>query len=141
MIWMVLKVCLHFALIYGFVAMPSQANSRLKSMPIGSWGGKNIRLEVTETGAKVEYGCAFGTIDEPLLLEKDGTFEAHGSHVYERGGPIRLGEPPPKRRPALYRGWTDGSQMRLTVTLLETEEVVGAYTLGLGRPPLIDKCL
>ena len=140
MIWIALKVCLHFALICGFFAIPSQANSQLKSLTIGSWGGKNIRLDVTKTGAKVEYDCAFGTIDEPLLLEKDDTFEAQGSHVYERGGPIRLGEPPPERWPALYRGWTDGSQMHLTVTLLETGEVVGAFTLSLGRPPLLDKC-
>ena len=141
MIRIVLKVCLLPALICGFVAMPAQANSPLKSVPIGTWGGDHIRLSVTETGSKVEYDCGFGTIDGPLLLKKDGTFEAHGVHVYERGGPIRLGEPPPKRHPALYRGWTDGSQMHLTVILLETGKAVGDFSLGLGHPPLIEKCL
>lgn len=141
MIWMVLKVCLHVALIYGFVAMPSQANSQLQIVPTGSWGGEHIRLNVTEAGAKFEYDCAFGTIDEPLLMEKDGTFEAHGSHVYERGGPIRFGEPPLEQHPALYRGWTDGSQIRHTVTLLETGKVVVDFSLGLGHPPVIEKCL
>ncbi len=121
--------------------MPAQANSWLKLVPIGSWGGEHIRLDVTKTGAKIEYDCAFGTISGPLLLEKDGTFQAHGTYVYERGGPIRLGEPPPERHPALYRGWTDGSEMRLTVMLQEKGEVVGSFALGLGRPPVIEKCL
>ena len=67
--------------------------------------GDHIRLNVTQAGAKVEYDCAFGTIDEPLLLEKDGTFEAHGIHVYERGGPIRLGEPP-------LDGWESNAPQR-----------------------------
>ena len=141
MIWMVFKTCLYLALMYGLVTMPSQANSLLKSVPTGSWGGEHIRVAVLEEGAKIKYDCAFGTIDEPLLLDKDGNFEAHGTHVYERGGPLRLGEPPPERYPALYRGWTDGSQMHLTVTLLETGEVVGDFSLGLGRPPMIEKCL
>ena len=141
MIQTVWKASLGFALLYGLVTMPSQANTLLESVPTGAWGGKHIRLDVTETGAKIEYDCAFGTIDGPLLLEKDGTFEAHGIHVYERGGPVRLGEPPPERHPALYRGWTDGRQMRLNVTLFETGEVVGDFSLGCGRPPVIEKCL
>ena len=132
--------CLYVALICGFITISAQAKS-LKLVPTGSWGGGHIRLDVTKTGANAEYDCAFGTIDEPLLLEKDGTFEAHGIYGYERGGPIQIGEPPPERHPALYSGWTDGSEMRLTVTLLETGEVVGNFSLGLWRPPVIEKCL
>jgi len=136
------KVCLCLCLFMcGFLTIPARADSWLELVPIGSWGGGHIRLEVTKTGAKVEYDCAFGTINGPLILEKDGTFEAHGTYVYERGGPIRLGEPPHERHPALYRGWTDGNEMRLTVMLQEKGEVVGSFTLGLGRPPVIEKCL
>ena len=98
-------------------------------------------MEVTKTGAKVEYDCAFGKIDEPLLTDKNGNFEARGTHVFERGGPLEIGEPPPKRLPAAYRGWTDGSRMSLTVTLLDTGKDVGTFSLGLGRPPRIEKCL
>ena len=96
---------------------------------------------VTAGGATVEYDCARGTIDEPLLVDKDGNFEALGIHVFERGGPARLGEPQPKQHAALYRGWTDGSQMRLTVSLIDTAKQVGTFSLGLGRPPMIEKCL
>lgn len=95
---------------------------------------------VTLGGATVEYDCARGTIDTPLLVDKDGNFEALGMHVFERGGPARLGEPQPEQHPALYRGWTDGSQMRLTVSLKDTGKDVGTFSLGLGRPPMIEKC-
>lgn len=74
-------------------------------------------------------------------MDKDGNFEARGNHVFERGGPYQVGEPPLKLHPVLYRGWTDGRQMRLTVALLETGEDVGTFALGLGRPPQLDKCL
>jgi hypothetical protein len=128
-------------LLHGFVTMAAHANALLKAVPTGSWGGEHIRLVVTDAGAMVEYDCAFGTIDEPLRLDKNGNFEAFGTHVIERGGPLQIGEPPPKRHPAMYRGWTDGRHMRLTVALLETGEDVGTFALGLGRPPQLEKCL
>jgi hypothetical protein len=131
----------YLAFLCGFVTTAAQANVLLESVPIGLWGGKHIGLTVTEAGATVEYDCAAGKIDEPMLLDKDGNFEAHGIHVFERGGPYQVGEPPLKRHPVIYRGWTDGRQMRLTVTLLETGEDVGTFELALGRPPQLDKCL
>jgi len=132
---------LYLVLICGLYMLTAQANTLVKSVPTGSWGGEHIRLNVTETGATVEYDCAVGTIDEPLLLDKDGNFEAHGTHIFEHGGPRRVGEPPPKRHPALYRGWTDESQLHLTVTLLEAGKAVGTFLLGLGRSPQLEKCL
>ena len=64
--------CLCVTIICGFTTLPIQANSLLKSVPTGSWGGEHIRMIVTKTGAKIEYDCALGTIDEALLLDKDG---------------------------------------------------------------------
>ena len=135
------KACLCLVLICGFVTIFAQADSLLKSVPAGSWGGKHIRLVVSNEGAMVEYDCAFGTIDEPLRVDKKNNFQARGTHVLERGGPYQVGEPPPKRHPVIYRGWTDGRQMRLTVTLLQAGEDVGTFALDLDRPPQLDKCL
>ena len=133
-----LSVCHHHMRVY-YAAHPGEFVVEIS--PDRVLGGEHIRMIVTETGAKIEYDCALGTIDEALLLDEDDNFEAKGIHVYERGGPIRLGEPPPERHSALYRGTVDGTQMRLTVTLLETGKEVGTFLLGLGRPPLIEKCL
>ena len=138
---LVWKAFLCVILLCGLVTICAQADSLLKSVPAGSWGGEHIRLVVTDEGAKVEYDCAFGTMDEPLKVDKQNNFQARGTHVFERGGPYQVGEVPPRRYPVIYRGWTDGRQMRLTVTLLETGEDVGTFVLGFGRPPLLDKCL
>ena len=121
--------------------MPIHADAVGVPVPTGSWGGEHIQLVVTEAGAKVEYDCAFGRIDEPLLRDKEGNFEARGVHAFERGGPRQLGEPAPEPHPARYEGWTDGRQMRLTVTLPDKGKVVGSFSLGLGRQPLLEKCL
>ena len=134
------NLALYLAFLWVSITAPAQADS-LKLVPTGTWGGKHIQLNVVETGAKVEYDCASGTIDEPLLLDKDDTFEAHGTHIFERGGPRQLGESPPKQHPAMYRGSLDGTQMRLTVTLLGSGKAVGTFLLGLGRSPQLEKCL
>lgn len=107
----------------------------------GTWGGEHIRMVVSEAGAAVEYDCAVGAIDEPLKPDREGIFEARGTYVFERGGPRYQGEPPPKKHPASYRGWTDGSEMRLTVTLLDEKKDMGTFSLGRGRRAVLEKCL
>lgn len=123
------------------ITMPAHAEALRASVPTGSWGGEHIRLVVTETGATVEYDCAFGRIDEPLLSDKEGNFNARGIHGFESGGPREAGAPPPKQPAALYRGWTDGSQMRLTVTLPDMGTEVGTFSLGLGRAAHLERCM
>jgi hypothetical protein len=106
----------------------------------GEWGGDGIRLVVTEASAKMEFDCAFGEVDGPIKPDKDGNFEVQGVYMLERGGPGRMNEPPLRRRPAVYRGWTNGKEMHLTVNLLEGREV-GSFTLEKGRRASLDKCL
>ncbi len=116
------------------------ADSLVTSIPTGVWGGAHIRLVVKETSAALEFDCAFGEIGEPLHPDTDGNFEARGVYMFERGGPGREVEPPLRRYPALYRGWTNGKEMRLTVVLLDRGREVGTFSLGLGRRPVLDKC-
>lgn len=132
--------CLCLIVLCGLVPSLAHADTVGLPVPTGLWGGEHIRLVVTEIGAAVEYDCAAGRIDEPLLRNKEGNFEARGVHVFERGGPRQLGEPAPKRHPARYHGWTNGSQMRLTVTLSDTGTHVGTFSLDVGRQPLLEKC-
>jgi hypothetical protein len=76
-----------------------------------------------------------------LIPDKNGNFKAHGTHVFERGGPGRSVEPPPKRHPAFYRGWTNGREMRITVILLDTKREFGSFALSAGRRPVLERCL
>ena len=105
----------------------------------GAWGGEHIGLEVTDGGGRVEYDCAHGTIDQKIVTDAAGRFEARGTHVRERGGPARRGEPEDKH-PAVYRGQIKGHTMTLSVTESDTGESAGTFTLTLGREPHIVKC-
>ena len=106
----------------------------------GSWGGVSIRLDVAATGATIEYDCAHGTIDQPLVADRDGRFSAKGTHVREHGGPVRIDEPL-DRHPAQYAGQVSGASMRLTVTLLDTPQVVGTFDAVFGVNGRVLKCL
>jgi hypothetical protein len=63
-------------------------------------------MTVNVAGATLEYDCASGTVDEPLSPDAHGRFEARGTFVPGKGGPVVEGEEP-VRYPALHRGTTD----------------------------------
>ncbi|HYN82526.1 MAG TPA: hypothetical protein VES88_13570 [Gemmatimonadaceae bacterium] len=105
----------------------------------GDWGGEHIGLVVAQNGATVEYDCASGTIDQPLMAAK-GRFTAVGTHTRGHGGPVREDEIPDKH-PARYDGRIDGATMVLEVTLIDSGEKLGRYTLVRGRSPRVFKCL
>ena len=138
---MSLKSCVLFILLCGSFTMAAYGGPTMTGNLTGEWGGEHIRLVVKETRASAEFDCAFGETDEPIHPDKDGKFEARGIYMFERGGPIRAGAPPLKRHAALFRGWTDGKEMRLTVVLVDTGREVGNFSLSLGRRASLDKCL
>src|SRR5437764_14800124 len=61
---------------------------------VGVWGGAGVRIDVSESGAAVEYDCASGTIDQPIVADAHGRFSVRGTHVREHGGPVRVDETP-----------------------------------------------
>ncbi len=105
----------------------------------GDWGGEHIGLVVAANGATIEYDCASGTIDQPLVA-RDGLFTVVGTHTRGHGGPIRQDEVPDKH-PARYDGHVDGDTMILDVSLIDSGEKLGRYTLVRGRPAQVIKCL
>lgn len=109
-------------------------------MTKGTWGGDHISMEVTEEGAEVEFDCAHGTISEPLRVDREGKFSAKGTHVRERVGPIRVGNDD-KGEPVIYSGTTDGKTATFTITNSATDEVIGTFSLTLGKRSRIHKCL
>jgi hypothetical protein len=116
------------------------ASSAKQGALTGSWGGPHISLEITATGARVEYDCAHGTIDGPIIPDRSGQFEAMGTHTAEHGGPVREDEEE-AGRPARYRGKVSGKTLTLTVTLADSGEEVGTFTLTRGATPRLTKCL
>jgi hypothetical protein len=105
----------------------------------GVWGGQGVQLAVTETGAHIEYDCAHGQLDGSLTLDAQGHFEATGSHTREGPGPIRVGITRVSR-PARYTGSIDGEKMTLTVTLTDTNDTLGTFTLYFDQQGILRKC-
>jgi hypothetical protein len=105
----------------------------------GSWGGDHAVLDVTTTGASIEFDCAHGTLPVPLTLNR-GTFDVTGDYVQEHGGPIRSDETV-DRQPARYTGTVSGNTMTLLVRLTATGQDLGTYTLTRGRSGRVFKCL
>lgn len=114
-------------------------NARTRKVPKGVWGGQHIVVEVTDLGAKITYDCADGAIDHTMELHNDGRFEVRGTHTRYRGGPVRSDDEP-DRHQARYTGRVKGNSMTLTVTLTDTKETVGTYSLTYGERPELTRC-
>jgi hypothetical protein len=111
--------------------------SNMQRIATGLWGGEHISIEVGEKSATIEYDCAHGVIDGPLVVDSNGRFNLRGTHTQERGGPVRADEEP-RRRPATYTGSISGNTMTLTLKLSESD--VETFTLEKGKPGDLLKC-
>lgn len=109
-------------------------------VPIGTWGGEHVALEVTAEGGRIEYDCAHGNLGEPLIVDRSGVFDVTGTHTPEHGGPVREDEKLASR-PARYVGRVDGGLMTLTVTVTDTGERLGTFALTRGVAGRLLKCL
>jgi hypothetical protein len=108
-------------------------------VPIGPWGGDHALLTVNAASAAIEFDCAHGTLQAPITLTH-GDFDVAGEFVQEHGGPIRVDEPA-VRQPARYRGRIDKQMMTLRVTLTDTSQEIGPFSLTFGASGRVFKCL
>ena len=105
----------------------------------GEWGGEHVGLKLSEAGGTLDYDCAAGTIDEPVMRRRDGSFEASGTHTPASGGPERVGEVRPTYR-AHYTGAVRGQRMTLAARV-DNGVALGPFTLVRGAEPVIMRCL
>lgn len=108
------------------------------SISISTWGGSHVGITVTATGGLVEYDCAVGRIDEPIVV-RNGRFDVRGVHWPGQGGPIGV-DTTRAPRPARYQGSIVGSRMTLAVILTDSGESLGPFTLVRGASPNLLKC-
>ena len=108
------------------------------SVKPGTWGGEHVLVNVTEAGARIEFDCAHGVIEQSIPLDGDGRFDVRGHHVQEGPGPTRVDE---SGQPARYAGRVSGDSMTLTVSLEGNQrQSIGDYTLTFGKTARIRKC-
>jgi hypothetical protein len=103
------------------------------------WGGEHIHMEVTDGGGSVEFDCASGSIDQPIVLDSGGNFDVKGKYRREHAGPI-LRDEENNGSPARYTGRVREKVLTLTVTIKEPEEIIGTFTLAQGSPSRVMKC-
>jgi hypothetical protein len=116
--------------------VPVERNDKLAN---GVWGGQHIRLEVTDSGGNLEYDCAQSTIDEPIILNREGNFDVKGKFTPQHGGPIRRDEEN-NSYPVRYTGKTKDGEMTLTITNPEKKETIGTFNLTRGSEGRLMKC-
>jgi hypothetical protein len=127
------------ALVLPAAACGSMGGTDAPRVPSGTWGGDRIRLDVTSSGAKIEYDCAHGTIDEAIVVDGTSRFSVAGTHTFERGGSSRSGKAP-DRHPARYDGRVVGDTMEITVTVADTNRRIGRFMLFLNHSARLVKC-
>jgi hypothetical protein len=110
---------------------------KMQRIPTGNWGGQHINIKVTPQSATIEYDCATGVIQGPLVIDRNGNFNLHGTHRMERGGPVRADETP-KELPATYTGSIRGNSMTLNLKVSDAE--VETFKLEKGKEGELFKC-
>jgi hypothetical protein len=115
----------------------SAKTQKMRRIATGVWGGEHINMKVGAKSATIEYDCASGVIDGPLVVDSNGEFNLHGKHKMERGGPIRQGEEA-AQLPATYTGSIRGNTMTLTLKVADTDDQT--FTLEKGKPGELFKC-
>ena len=116
-----------------------EPNKKIKTVQKGTWGGEHIHLEVSEQGSQIEYDCAQGSIDQKIVLDARGRFKVSGTHVVERGGPVRESGSS-KGDPVQFTGRVSGKKLELTVRRRDSKEVIGVFTLFYGQEGKLRKC-
>lgn len=115
------------------------AAPKMERLAEGTWGALHVALKVSAESATIEYDCARGTIRGPLEVDRRGRFTWEGTHRAEHAGPIRDDEKP-SDRPARYSGSVNDKIMTLNVTLTDTNQTLGPFTLTHGDSGRLFKC-
>src|SRR5205814_9122773 len=96
------------------------------------WGGDHIHAEVTEGGATMEFDCARGAIEQPIVLDGAGKFELEGKFATEHAGPITRDDENGGRA-VRYAGILKDKELTLTITDPSSKEIIGTFNLTHGN--------
>ncbi|MFL6299570.1 MAG: hypothetical protein ACJ71N_03050 [Terriglobales bacterium] len=118
-----------------FLVPSLSASEKPHALAKGAWGGDHVTMNVTESGAQLEFDCAAGEISEPVRVDATGNFDARGKYAGEHPGPTRDED---TSTPVRYHGQIDHNSMELTI--MAGRETVGTFTLTRGRETILRKC-
>jgi hypothetical protein len=106
---------------------------------VGVWGGPHAAAAFNGGLGDVQFDCASGSIDKQIIPGADGNFVAKGTYREGAPGPVRVGQIF-RSQLATYSGTIVEGVMTLNVAL-EDGTLVGPFTLTMGAPAQITRCL
>ena len=105
----------------------------------GVWGGDHVQMTVTDSTATLQFDCAHGISDGPLLLDANNHFDFSGT-ITQEGGPI----PATGSRTfvADYSGTVTGASMSLVASFTDAagKSQSTSYALTYGGSPHFILC-
>ena len=108
-------------------------------LPLGTWGGDNSGVIVTDSAGHVHVGCTFGDMPGNIQLDANGRFTVDGSYVL-RAYPVQVGP----SLPAQFSGRVAGRTLTLAIAVNDTVEkkvvALGPITVTFGRQPQMGPC-
>jgi hypothetical protein len=108
-------------------------------LALGTWGGDNSGMIVTDEQAHVHVGCTFGDMPGRIALDETGRFTVDGSYVL-RAYPVQVGP----SLPAQFSGKVVGKTLTLAIAVNDTVEkktvALGPITVVYGRNPEMGPC-
>ncbi len=109
------------------------------TLAIGTWGGDEAGVIVTEAGAHVHVGCTFGDIPGKVPLDLEGRFTVDGTYVL-RAFPVVIGP----TLPAQFSGRVVNRTLTLAIAVNDTVEdrvvALGPVTVVFGDEPRLGPC-
>ena len=109
------------------------------ALAVGTYGGDDAGLIVSDTIAHIHVGCTFGYFKTPIRVNLSGAFSASGSYV-PRAYPIQIGP----EVPANLVATTDGNEVTLTVFVNDTVEnknvTFGPVKVTFKKEPKMGPC-
>jgi hypothetical protein len=107
-------------------------------VPDGAWGGQDAAVSVSASGTDIDFDCGQGHIGGAIAVDEAGRFDVTGLYTF-LGGPAI--DPPAASHAAQYRGSMDGSTLTFTVTVPDPAFSAGPFTVTLGKPAHVLRCL
>ena len=108
-------------------------------LALGTWGGDNSGVIVTDEITHVHVGCTFGNMPGNIQLDASGRFTIDGSYVL-RAYPVQIGP----ELPAQFSGRVLGGTLTLAIAVNDTVEkklvALGPVTVVHGREPDMGPC-
>ena len=136
---------------------PGEFNSTMKKDPatdtkrlaLGKWGATGIVVTVLDGSVSIDLPCANASIAVRPKLNAKGEFDAVGRYNQEGPGAIAIVPGQPEQpvengrtsQNARFHGKVTGKQLRLTITMSKTGEVIGTYNIESGKTGRMFKCL